>query len=93
MEILAEHLFADVLESNSLLFAQPFGQDTYFVYEMMSGLQPRDYQQEDYLDRIIAIEDQQVDEMVFVMSGTVGIAFTRLDSYDPDMGSFKIARC
>ena len=84
VEILAENLFADLIERNRAFFRQPFGSDTYFVYDLMNGLQPRDYQQEDPLDRIIAIEDQQVDEMVFVMQGQVGIAFTRLDSYDPD---------
>ena len=41
---------------------------------------------------MIALEDQPVDEMVFVMSGTVGVAFTRKDSFDPDQGGFYVSR-
>lgn len=52
-----------------------------FMNDMLRGLRPRDYQEEDETDRLIALENQPVDEMVFVMSGKVGIAFSRAGSY------------
>ena len=92
VEILAEHLFSDLRQRNLAFFMLPFSKDLRFIYNMLGGLRPRDYQEEDDVDRMIALEDQPVDEMVFVMSGRVGIAFTRADSFDPDAGGYYVSR-
>lgn len=53
------------------------------------GLRPRVFRDEDPADMIIAAEDQFVDELIWILSGDVGIGFSRVSHFKSDVSPYQ----
>ena len=58
----------------------------------MFGLQPRFYDADCAIDRVIADEDVHVDEMLFVLHGKVGIGYTKIGAIRSNYAHYHIGR-
>lgn len=71
---------------------QNFYNDEFFMFKLYMGLVPRSYDPFDDYGCIIQEEDKVVDEILFVMQGTIGTGFSRFGRYDEKSGPFKISK-
>ena len=72
--IITDYMFSDI--QTSILDAVIH--DKEFIYAMFRGLKPRFFRANDPSDCIICEENQPVEELLFMLSGTVKMGFSRL---------------
>ena len=72
--ILVHYLFDDVFYNFRLFFNPIQNKDSKFLYDVSFGLKPR-YFSKNEDECIIYDEEEQILEMYFIMSGTVGIGY------------------
>ena len=72
--ILVHYLFDDVFYNFRLFFNPIQNKDSKFLYDVSFGLKPRHFSKNED-ECIIYDEEEQILEMYFIMSGTVGIGY------------------
>ena len=74
-DVLVNHyLFDDIFYRFRLFFGNSNQKDTKFLYDISFGLRPRQYGSSEQ-ERVILDEENEVNEMYFIMEGIVGIGF------------------
>lgn len=77
-------MYADILTT----FLESVEHHKEFMYALYRGLKPRRFIANDPEDSIICEESQLVDEMIFMLEGTVRVGFSRLTFFHENEGPF-----
>lgn len=78
-DIVIDYMFIDVVKSNQRFFAPVVNlKNEDFIYSCCIGLIPRNYDDTDDDSKIIFMEDQEVNEIFFILEGVIGIGFSKL---------------
>jgi hypothetical protein len=75
--VVVHYLFDDIFQDFKQFFNPQRYRDTKFLYDVAYGLKPR-YFSEDVDERLIYDEEEEVFEMYFILSGSIGIGYTTI---------------
>ena len=81
-DIITDFMFSDIQAS----ILDDVIHDKEFIYAMFRGLKPRFFRSNDPDDCIICEENQAVEELLFMLSGTVKVGFSRLAFFSSTEG-------
>jgi hypothetical protein len=87
---MTDHLFRDIFKKFAFFFHPEEYRETKFLYEISFGFIPRKFDlSED--DKFIYYEENEVPEMYFIVSGSVGIGYSEMMN-DKKGKKFKIEK-